>query len=118
MAGEEALLARWVVLERCAQRPLSEREALVAVSVALGLRDGEIAGALCMSTSTVRAHLRRLAEKVPPWANARGRGTIAAWAWVHRRCCARSAWGKLGARRAESQLDVPRQAGSCREGEA
>ncbi|MFI5842501.1 response regulator [Catenuloplanes sp. NPDC051500] len=57
--------------------PLTGRELDVALAVARGLTNAEIAADLCISLSTVKSHLASTQEKLA----ARNRTEIAIWAW-------------------------------------
>ncbi|WP_046470979.1 response regulator transcription factor [Allosalinactinospora lopnorensis] len=57
--------------------PLTAREREVAVQVARGRTNNEIAGDLFISLGTVKSHLTRIQEKL----RARNRVEIAAWVW-------------------------------------
>ena len=80
------LLASFAATAATAERarplvPLTAREEEVAVAVAQGLTNAEIAGALHLSLSTVKFHLAAVMGKI----GARNRVQIAIWAYESRR---------------------------------
>jgi DNA-binding NarL/FixJ family response regulator len=59
---------------------LSERELVIARSIAKGCTNQEIAAELFISMSTVKTHITRIQSKL----GARNRVEIAAWSWENR----------------------------------